>query len=383
MKGCIIERNGSLRLKVSLGKDPQTGKYESYYETFHGNRTEAQKRLRQILTELDKGIFIKPIKVTVSEYLDQWLHYSAYPNLTPRTYEQYEYIVQKYIKPAIGEIPLCQLKPQQLQLLYASKQSEGRQRTAEYIHFTCRKAFANAVKQAILARNPADQVERPRVAHKEIQTMSESEMHIFLEYARTTSYYPIFYLALFTGMRRSELLALKWADVDLLLCQLSVSRSLHQLRYGTYKGKMIFKQPKTLSGKRVIALSPSTVQVLREHREVQDKTRRDLGLPLLTEDDLVFCHYDGKPYLPDNISHAWLKLARHTGVNVHFHDARHTHASLMLKRGIHPKIVQERLGHHSVEVTLDTYSHVAPGLQQAAAAKFDDIVLQRITSESN
>ena len=132
------------------------------------------------------------------------------------------------------------------------------------------------------------------------------------------------------------------------------------------KGQVVFSQPKTAKARRVIALSPSTVGVLREHREEQEKLREALELEL-ADSDLVFCHYDGTPYRPDTISHAWQKLAKKTGVNVRLHDARHSHASLMLKAGVHPKVVQERLGHATISTTLDTYSHVLPGLQEAAA----------------
>ncbi|MFC1965460.1 site-specific integrase [Chloroflexota bacterium] len=157
------------------------------------------------------------------------------------------------------------------------------------------------------------------------------------------------------------------------LCQLSVNRSLLQ---GS-KGQAEFKQPKTAKARRVIALSPSTVAVLREHREAQEKLRQAIELPPLSDNDLVFCNYDGTPYRPDSISHAWLKLSRRTGINIRLHDARHTHASLILKAGIYPKVVQERLCHAAISTTLDTYSHVVPGLQEAAANRFDDILLPK------
>ena len=139
----------------------------------------------------------------------------------------------------------------------------------------------------------------------------------------------------------------------------------------------MFWQPKTVKGRRLISLSPSTAIVLEEHRKRQVQLRQNVG-SILTEDDLVFCHEDGSPLLPNTVSHAWTKLANRVGLKgIRLHDARHTHASLMLKQGIHPKIVQERLGHASIQITLDTYSHVAPGLQEAAAKRFDDIVLSK------
>jgi integrase len=226
----------------------------------------------------------------------------------------------------------------------------------------------------ILIRNPVDAVTIPRAERHEMRTMSESDIHIFLEMARPTQYYALFYVLLFTGIRRSELLALRWQDVDLLLLQISVKRSLHQVR----GGKIIFRQPKTEKSRRLIALTPSTVDVLKEHQDSQNKLRLSLGYPALTDDDLVFCQYDGKPFLPNTITHNWIKLVRRSGLKgIRLHDARHTHASLMLKQGVHHKIVQERLGHSSIQITLDTYSHLASGLQEAAAKKFDNIILPR------
>jgi len=223
----------------------------------------------------------------------------------------------------------------------------------------------------VIARNPADSVDIPKVTRHEMQVMSETDMHLFLEYAKSTRYYPLFYVLLFTGMRRSELLALRWSDIDLLLCQASVMRTLHQLNNRDF----VIGQPKTAKGRRLIALSPSTIAVLREHRDEQVKQRQAIGMPL-HDDDLVFSQLDGKPLLPDSITQAWRNLARCAGLKgIRLHDARHTHASIMLKQGVHPKIVQERLGHASIQVTLDTYSHVTPGLQQAAAKRFDAVVL--------
>lgn len=380
MKGCIIERNGSLRLKVSLGKNPQTGKYESYYETFHGNRTEAQKRLRQVLTELDKGIFAKPGKATLGEYLKSWLLDYCSPNLSPRTQELYSYICEKHVLPTLRNIPLVDLRPQHLQRLYAEKVSAGlSNRTVQLIHVTLHKALKNAVKSGLLVRNITESVDTPKIQNREMRVMSETDLHIFLEYARNTPYYALFYTSLFTGMRRAELLALRWSDVDLELCQLSVTRSMQYIGGAAPENRVSFREPKTAKSKRSIALSPSTVIRLREHKAKQTELRQSLGYAPPLDNDLIFSHYDGSPLLPNSVTHAWIKLVRRCGLGgIRLHDARHTHASLLLKQGVHPKIVQERLGHGSIQITLDLYSHIAPGLQQAAANKFDDIVLPKV-----
>lgn len=380
MRGSITKRNGSYRIAISLGKDRVTKKYRQYFETVTGNKKDAQRRLRELLSSLDNGTFVKPDKQTVADYLEQWLKDYCWSNLTPRSAESYQYIVRAHLIPSLGKILLTQLKPEHLQHLYSDKLSSGRfdgkgglsKRTVRYCHATLHKALSSAVKLGIIPRNAADAVEAPKVRRHELRTMSESDIHIFLEYAKSTPYHSLFYTSLFTGLRRSEVLALRWSDIDLLLCQLSVTRTIHQL----HNGEIIYGEPKTGKSKRLVSLSPSTVIVLREHHEAEGKLRESLGLPPLTDDDLVFCHYDGKPYLPDSITHSWHKLALRCGLKgIPLHGARHSHASLMLKQGIHPKIVQERLGHSSIQITLDTYSHVAPGLQKAAASKFDDIVM--------
>ena len=374
MKGCIIERNGSLRLKVSLGRNHQTGKYQSYYETFHGNRTEAQKRLREILTELDKGIFTKPGKTTLADYLNIWLQDYCKPSLSPRTLELYSYICRVHLIPTIGKITLTELKPQHLQNLYSRKLSSGLSpRTVQLCHVAIHKALKNAVRINLLSRNVADAVQKPKIQRPEMHPMTENDLSRFLDAAKQGNYYTLFYTYLFTGMRRGELLAVRWSDLDLSGMQISVSRTMKYLN--GVKNHITFREPKSQKSRRLIALSPSNVAVLEEHRKDQEQMRESLQLPPITENDLIFTHWDGSPLLPPTVTHAWMKLVRKCGLKgIRLHDARHTHATIMLKQGVHPKIVQERLGHSTISTTLDTYSHVAPGLQEAAAMAFDDIL---------
>ena len=374
MKGCIIQRNGSLRLKVSLGKNQLTGKYESYYETFHGNRTEAQKRLRQILTDLDRGLFTKPGKTTLADYLNTWLQDYCKPSLSPRTVQLYSYVCRVHLIPSIGKITLTELRPQHLQTLYSDKLSAGLSpRTVQICHVVLHKALKNAVRINLLSRNVAEAVDKPKTQRTEMRPMTEDDLTRFLDTARQGHYYALFYTYLFTGMRRSELLAVRWCDADLATMQISVSRTMQYL--SGVKNHVTFKEPKSKHSRRLIALSPSTVLIMREHRAAQDNARRSLDLPPTADTDLVFSRWDGSPLLPDSVTHAWVKLVRKCGLRgIRLHDARHTHATIMLKQGIHPKIVQERLGHSTISTTLDTYSHVAPGLQQAAAMAFDDIL---------
>jgi integrase len=370
MRGHITKRGkSSYSIVISLGKDLTTGKYKYQWVSIKGTKKDAEKHLAELLHRLDTGTFVKPSKTTLAEYLQRWLQEYAKPNLSPRGFERYESIARVHLIPSLGNIPLTQLRPEHLQKHYTLKLSEGLSpRSIRYHHVVLHKALQTAIKWGLLARNVADGVDVPRARQTEMQTWDEYGVTRFLETARDSHYYALFHTALFTGMRRSELLALQWRDID--FHTIHVNRSLHQLRDGSY----VVAQPKSAKSRRTIALSPSSVLTLTEHKERQAGIQAMLGIPL-KDDDFVFSTPEGRPLRPNTISRAWTMLTARAGVKViRFHDARHTHASLMLKQGVHPKIVQERLGHASIQITLDTYSHVAPGLQEAAAESFDKLV---------
>jgi len=372
MRGHITKRaKNSYSLAISLGKDATTGKYKYQWISVKGTKKEAEKRLSEILHQLDIGTFLKPGKTTLAEYLEKWLSDYAKPNLSPRGFERYQGIITKYLIPDFGNITLTQLRPEHLQKHYTTKLNEGLSAgTVRYHHAVIHKSLQTAVKWGLVNRNVSDGVDVPCAGHTEMQTWDEYEINRFLETAKDSPYYTLFHTALFTGMRRSELLALRWCDVDFIFSQISVSRSLHHLKDGSY----VFTQPKSAKSKRTIALSSFAIVALREHWERQKLERAMLGIPL-TDDDLVFSAIEGKPLRPNTVTRAWATIAAHAGVKViRLHDARHSHASLMLKAGIHPKIVQERLGHSTIAMTIDTYSHVTPGLQQAAAESFDRLL---------
>ena len=371
MRGHIIKRyKDSYTIVLNLGRDPSTGKRKQQWLSVKGTKKEAERKLSDILHQLDTGTFMKPGKTTVADFLERWLK-DYQPNLSPRGFERYGSIIRGHLLPGLGSIPLTQLRPEHLQRYYTGKLDDGLSAgSVRYHHAVLHVALKTALKWGLLPRNPADAVTPGKVHTREMQTWDESDVPRFLELqaVRDTPYYELFYLALFTGMRRSELLALRWCDMDLLLCQVYVNRGLHQLKDGSY----IFTEPKSAKSRRTIALPPSAAVVLREYKGKQEVTKAMLGVSL-RDDDLVFSGLDGMPLRPNTVTRAWKTLAARAGLKaIRLHDARHTHASIMLKQGIHPKIVQERLGHSSIQITLDTYSHVAPGLQEAAAARFDE-----------
>jgi len=371
MRGHIIKRyKNSYTIVLNLGRDPSTGKSKQQWFSVKGTKKDAEKRLAELLHQLDTGTFMKPGKTTLGDFLERWLKDYVRPNLSPRGYERYESIIRVHLLPSMGGLQLTQLRPEHLQRHYTSKLNKGLSPlSVRYHHTVLHKALQTAVKWGLVGRNVADMVDVPRARRTEMQTWGEYDITRFLEAAKDTPYYALFHLALFTGMRRSELLALRWQDVDFILSQVYMSRSLHHLKDGSY----IFTEPKSVKSRRTIALPPSTILLLKDHYEKQKLERAMVGIKL-TEGDLVFSTPEGRPFRPNTVSRAWSTVASRAGVKViRFHDARHTHASLMLKQGIHPKVVQERLGHATIAVTLDTYSHVTPGLQEAAAKRFDDL----------
>jgi integrase len=379
MRGHIIKRyKGSYTIVLNLGVDPSTGKRKQQWVSVKGTKKDAEKRLAELIHQIDAGTFVKPDKITVAEYLQRWFQDYVKPNLSPRTAEGYEYIIRYHIIPTLGKLPLTQLRPEHLQRYYSEKLVTVKANGKGYIsgqsvrhhHMLLHKALATAIKWGLVGRNVADGVDIPTAQRTEMHTWDESEVACFLETSKDSPYHSLFYLDLFTGLRRSELLALRWSDIDFLYGQVSVSRGLHQLKDGSY----VFREPKSAKSRRTIALPPTASLVLKEWRTRKEAEALLTGKPI-NDGDLVFSTVEGKPLRPDTISRAWQTAAGQAGIKViRLHDARHTHASLMLKQGIHPKIVQERLGHSTIAVTLDTYSHVSPGLQEAAAQKFDDLV---------
>jgi integrase len=360
-----------------MGQDPKTGKRKQQWIAIHGNKKEAERQLNEMLNQLEHGTFVKPGKITIKEHLTQWLDSYVVVNLSPRTAELYRYIAAKHIIPALGQTMLTKLQPNAVQRLYADKMKAGLSaRTVQIIHGVLHKTLENAIKTGLLSWNPLTAVDYPKTQHREMKTMSETDIHLLLDYSKNSQYYALFYTLIFTGMRRSEALSLKWQDVDLILLKISVNKTMQYIDSAAPGKKIVFKEPKTAKSRRYISITPSNAIILREFYQAEQKKRQALGLPRLTGDSLVFCHYDGSPYLPNSITHAWIKLTRCCGLpGIRLHDCRHTYATLLLKQNVHPSVVASQLGHANVTTTLNVYSHVTGGLQNQAAQKFDDIVI--------
>ncbi len=374
MKGHIRKRGKrSWAVVIDLGCDAN-GKRRQKWHTVHGAKRDAQRELADLLSSLNKGDYVEPSRMKVSEYLDRWLSEYAKLNVSPKTYERYTDIISRNIKPALGEYHLSKLRPLHIQSFYTDALTQGRKdgrgglsaQTVLHFHRVLRKALQQAVKWQLLARNPTEAVEPPRPQRKEMRVVDEAGTARLLQAVEGARLYMPVLLAVMTGMRRGEILALRWQDTDLEKGQVAVRRSLEQTRDG-----LRFKAPKTGKGMRSVALPGIAIQVLRRHKTEQAQERLRLG-PAYEDNDFVCPRPDGSPWPPDSLSTAFAGLIRRSDLpRIRFHDLRHSHATQLLRHGIHPKVVSERLGHSKVGITLDTYSHVLPGMQEEAASKVD------------
>lgn len=377
MRGHLRRRGKkSWSIVLDIGRDP-SGKRQQKWHTVQGTKKDAQREVARLIHELDTGGYVEPNRLTVSGYLVQWLETYAKLNVSAKTFERYEIIVRKHLIPAMGLHPLAKLRPLHIQQYYAEALQSGRKngkgglsaQTVLHHHRVLREALQQGIRWQLISRNPADATEAPRPSRQERRTLDADQAAKLIEATKGKRIYIPVLLAITTGMRRGEILALRWEDVDFRAMTLAVRQSVSQTKAG-----LSFKQPKTPKGRRVVALPSLAVEALRRHRAEQAQERLLLG-PAYGEGNLVCARGDGSPWAPDSFTVAFKAFVRGSGLlRVRFHDLRHSHATELLRQGIHPKVVSERLGHSSVGFTLDVYSHVLPDIQQDAASKFDTAI---------
>jgi integrase len=313
---------------------------------------------------------------TVGEYLREWLQLQR-SQLQPSTLESYRSNVERYLVPALGDVPLDQLTAAQLSAFYSRLQHSGRHRsgqplslrTVQYCHGVIHKALGDAVRHELLARNVAMNATLPKVDLRgdrvaEIHAWTAEELRRFLDHTRATPRQSLWHLAAATGMRRGELLGLRWDDVDLAGRTLSVRRSLSVIKHDAR-----LKQPKT-SRCRTLRVDAATTAVIEARRREQDEHRTNAAA-WRNEWNLVFTETDGRHLDPMRITHEFRLAARDAPVpRIRLHDLRHTHATLLLQAGVPVKVVSERLGHATISLTLDIYAHVLPAMDADAADRF-------------
>lgn len=353
--------------RIDLPPDAATGKRRQ--KRFNApTKREVEAKATELLAAIARGGFAEAdaSKITVVEYLERWLS-SVEGNLRPSSHRRYTEVVG-HINKTLGKVLLGKLAPLDVQRLYKALEAAGQSPTSVNLaHNVLHRALKQAMRWGLLTRNVTEAVDPPRRSVPAYSVWSEPQVAAFLAIAERDEWAALWRLALLTGMRRGELLGLMWSDVDLAKGVLSVRRTLSR---GT-KGAYTFGSPKTAAGRRSIALPASAVECLKKHRLAQVERRLRLKKSYLDQ-DLIFTNEIGEPLHPNTVANRFLQLSHEAGVpRIRLHDMRHTSATLMLANNVHPKVVQERLGHANISMTLDRYSHVSMDMQRDAADQLD------------
>lgn len=358
-------------VRIFLGREAD-GKRKYFTKTIHGTKKDADIYLTAKLREKDLGILIEPATESLAKYVDRWLVDVAKPRLRESTFEGYKWIVETYITKHLGTKKLSQLQGYQIQKFYNDLQREGLSaRTVRYSHSVLSSALKQAVRWKMIFQNPCDDCDLPKMRKAEMKCYTPVEVRTFLETAKGTKHYVLFLLIIQTGMRPEEYLGLQWKDIDLKKGVLSVRRAI-KIRKG---GGFYFTEPKTNKSRRSIPLSKSVITALKGHRRSQleaiMKTR-----DCYQDSDLVFATEIGTPLLVGNLRNRHFEKIRVDAnlPKIRLYDLRHTTATLLLSAGENPKVVSERLGHASIVLTLDTYSHVLPTMQKEATSKLEKMM---------
>ena len=370
MRGRVFRREGKKwAFVVDVGVDPSTGRRRQQMKGGFATRAAAEDALRALLTSVDQGSYVSRSNVTLAEFLKDWLG-TIKPRLRETTWYSYGIAVER-ISREIGAVRLQTVTPLQIEKVYATLLDSGGKnkgplapKTVRNCHIVLHRALADAERLGLVSRNAAHAAKAPVARRKEMATWTSEELAAFLRSATEDRFYAAYVVLATTGMRRGEVLGLRWSDLDIEGRRLSVAQTLT-----TINDRVFLGPTKTVRSRRNVALDRDTVAVLRAHRKHQSEDRLALGASWDASHDLVFCEPDGTPLHPDRFTATFKRRVRDSGLPELRgpHSLRHTWATLALKAGVHPKVVSDRLGHATIAVTIDTYSHVTPSLDATAA----------------
>jgi len=375
-----IERRPQAGCPKCGGELKETEERRRETKSGFATQRECQAAMNKLLVAVEQHNYTAPTKASVKEYLTKERLRAVKATIRPSTYNSYVQHVECHIVPHIGTVKLQKLSGSQVNALYAKLAESGRKdgesglsaMTIHHVHSCLHKACKDAVRWGHISRNPLDAADPPRKkgdGTKEMQTWTKEQLKAFLDSVKDERLSPLRHTIAMTGMRRGEAIGLRWSDVDLEGGRLSARRALIP------DGRdVVVSEPKTVKGRRVIAIDPGTVEVLKAQaaRQLEEQGKWDEAW---VDSGLVFTLENGEALDPESVSRYFRHAVKASMLPpIRLHDLRHTHATLALQAGIHPKVVSERLGHATISITLDTYSHAIPAMQEEAAALIAGLV---------
>jgi integrase len=365
-EGGISRRKDGLYMARYTIQTPTGSKRKTLYGK---TRREVDEKLTKAKADRDGGLVFDADNLKLGEYLERWLVDSVRDTVRPTTFERYEQMVRLHIRPVLGKVKLKNLTPAHVRGLYREKLDAGLSpRSVQYVHVTLHKALKQAIADGLIPRNVTEAVKPQQVSREEMRPLTAEQVKVLFEAARGDRLEALYVLAVTTGLRQGELLGLKWDDIDLEVGTLQVRRTLT-----TAKGGPVLSAPKTKGSRRTVKLSPTALEALRSHLARQLEEIDRVG-SLWREKGLIFAAEVGEPLRRQYVTARRFKpLLRRAGLpEIRFHDLRHTCATLLLSENVNPKVVSEMLGHATIAMTLDTYSHVLPTMQESAAKAMED-----------
>lgn len=365
-EGSIYQRESDGRWCATVTLGYRNGKRarKAIYGT---TRKEVAEKLKVILRDQQQGLPVAVERQTVAQFLTRWLDDVVKPTTRPKTHASYAQLVRLYIAPALGRHQLATLEPQHVQALLNAKLQDGLSpRTVLHIRAVLRRALGQALKWGLVRRNVATLIDPPRAHRVEIRPLTPEQGRALLEAARGDRLEALYRVALSLGLRLGEALGLRWVDIDLEAGTLRVAQALQRVG-----GRLSFTEPKSAQSRRRLPLPEALARALTVHRARQRAERLRAGAAW-HEHGLVFASTVGTPLEPRNVTRSFKALLTRAGLpDVRFHDLRHSCASLLAAQGHHPRLIMETLGHSQISLTMNTYAHVFPEAQRAAAATMD------------
>jgi integrase len=375
MKGYIRKRGNKWSYTVDVGKDPRTGKRKQKSQSGFKTKKEAHAALAELVNDVEKGSYIEPVKKKFKEFAINYIETTYRNRVKKSSYETAHNVVVIHIIPFFGDMDINDIDQFLVHEFYQAKMKEGY--SSSYIqrmHEMMRLILRVAKKWEVLHKDIASMLEPPRLIKKEMKVWTIDQVNTFLKFTKHSRYHPIYFLAAYTGMRKGEILGLSWTDIDFEEKTISINKTLYKV-----PSEYLLQEPKTKNSFRTIYIDDDIIRVLKRQKVKQNLERLRYG-GVYKEHNMVFAQETGEYVHPQGVNGLFTRFIGQANLpRIRFHDLRHTHATILLLMGVNPKIVAERLGHSSVQITLDTYSHVLPSMKQDLAEQFS----QAMKSEPN